>query len=227
MSRIGDKIKEERIKKGLSPKQLARKCGVAESFIIDVETGKKIISEQQLKQLSKILGKNLEEDVTLEPTKEKEETKPKKVQPSPQKRPAVVPLNQWEEALSNIIKKVPIFDIDMKQIKGYKSFPIINRKVEGFNPDKLVYIEVPDEKLNPLRIHKGDKVLIYLNKEFVHNSLALVEYEGKKKLRKIKRAEGNKVKLITSLDETKTIIKDLKDIKIIGRGIRIEIELKH
>lgn len=227
MSRIGNRIKEERIKKGFSPKQLARKCGVAESYILDIESGKKIINEIHLKKLSKILDKNLDEDISFTTPEEKEAPKKSQKIEVPQMRKSVTPLNQWEDALSNIIKKVPIFDINMQQIKEYKNFPIINRKVEGVSPDKLAYIKVPDESLSGFRICKDDKILIYLNQELINNSFSLVEYEGKKALRKVKRIEGNKIELISYNKEIKTISKSIKDVKIIGRGMRVELELKY
>ena len=37
MSRLGDLIKLERTRRGLSAKQVAKKCGVAEKYLLDVE----------------------------------------------------------------------------------------------------------------------------------------------------------------------------------------------
>ncbi|TCO71388.1 helix-turn-helix domain-containing protein [Marinisporobacter balticus] len=227
MSRIGDRIKEERLKKGFSPKQLARKCGIGESYILDIESGKKIINEIQLNQLSKILGKNLDEDISLEPEEKKEVIKKSEKIEVSQIRKTVTPLSQWEDALSNIIKKVPIYDMEMKQIKGHKAFPIIDKKVDGFHPEKLIYVEIPNENLSGFRICKGDKIFIYLNQELVNNSFSLIEYEGKKKVMKVKRIEGNKVELISYHHEMKSITKSIKDVKIIGRGLCVEMALKH
>ncbi|WZL72867.1 helix-turn-helix domain-containing protein [Clostridiaceae bacterium 35-E11] len=229
MSRLGNKIKEERMKKGMSPKQLAKKCGVAETFILDVESGKKILNEKLLTQISKVLGKNIEEEIAIEPTNEEQkETKRRpQVQEKIHKRKTIVPLEPWEDALSNIIKKVPILDIYMQEIKGYRSFPIINKKVEGFHPDKLAYIEIPDDMLMGFRICKKDKILLYLHQELVNNSFALVEYEGKRRFRKIKRIEGHKIELISYKHEIQKVTQNLKDVKIIGRGIRVEMELSH
>ena len=36
MSRLGDLIKLERTRRGLSAKQVAKKCGVAEKYLLDV-----------------------------------------------------------------------------------------------------------------------------------------------------------------------------------------------
>ena len=231
MSRVGQRIKEERLKKGLSPKQLGKKCGVTESYILDIENGFKIINEKMLSQVSKVLGTNLEESMVLEKSAEdkKDNTGVSKKSngftnnPSA-KRSDVEPLPQWEEAFSNIIKKVPIYDMKMTNIKGYKEFPIINKKVEGFNPDKLVYVLLSDDSLKQYRLKEGDRCLIYLNPEFKNNSFHLVEYDGNRFLRKVKSIGGNKIQLIEGTKDDKTIIKDLKNIKIIGKLIRVEID---
>ena len=39
MSRLGDLIKLERTRRGLSAKQVAKKCGVSEKYLLDVELG--------------------------------------------------------------------------------------------------------------------------------------------------------------------------------------------
>lgn len=231
MSRIGKRIKEERLKKGLPLKQLRRKCGVSESFILDIESGSKIINEKLLAQISKVLGVNLEENMALQSSNEEEikkEAIPKKsksfIDKATTKRSEVEPLPQWEEALSNIIKKVPIYDMDMSRIKDYKHFPILDKKVEGFHPDKLIYIQLGDDSLSPYRMRKGDRCLIYLNREFVNGSFNLVEYDNKKRLRKLKKVTGNKLQLIEGTQDDKMVVKDIKEVKIIGRLIRVEID---
>ncbi len=229
LSRIGEIIKEERKKKGLSPKQLGKKCGVSESYIIDIETGKKIINEKFLQQLSKVLGKNLEGNLMQEPEKEEVVEKPKETTyvQKQNSRQEINPVGQWSEALSGIIKEVPILNINMQDTKSFKSFPIINKKVEGFNPDKLLYIRVPNDNLNRFRVKKDDLILIYLNHELINNSISLIEHEGTIKLRKLKKIPGNKVELMTFNQEMKSSVVEIKEIKIIGRGLRVEIDLKN
>ena len=56
MSRMGDTIRASRVKYGLSEKQLAKKTGLAESFIKDVEAGKRIPSDDQAKRMLKACG---------------------------------------------------------------------------------------------------------------------------------------------------------------------------
>ena len=43
MSRVGQRIKEARLKSGMSQKVLAKKLGVAEKYINDVELGRKVV----------------------------------------------------------------------------------------------------------------------------------------------------------------------------------------
>ncbi|SCY79682.1 helix-turn-helix domain-containing protein [Alkaliphilus peptidifermentans] len=230
MSRVGKRIQDERIKKGMTPKQLGKKCGVAESFIIDIEGGRKIINEKLFAQISKALGTDLEEAMILAPNEdEKREEKIERKLPKPTadrsiKRNDIEPFAQWGEALSNIIKQIPIYDVEMVSIRGYKAFPVIDKKVEGFNPDKLIYIEAADDSLSQYRIKRNDRCLIYLNHEFMNGSFHLLEYDNKRYLRRIKKVDGNKVQLIEGTGDKKPIIIDVKGIKILGRLIRVEID---
>ncbi|MCC5912364.1 MAG: helix-turn-helix transcriptional regulator [Clostridiaceae bacterium] len=234
MSRVGKRVQEERIKKGMTPKQLGKKCGVSESFILDVESGKKIINDKLFGKISNVLGGNLEENMMLQASSEEdnkqEETIQRKTQdpvkPTLLKRKEVEPLAQWGEAFSNIIKQVPIYDLEMTTIKSYKSFPIIDKKVEGFHPDKLIYVELEDDTLQQYRMKKGDQCLIYLNHEIINNSFQLVEYDNKRYLRKIKKVDGNNVQLIAGVQDGKAILKNPKDIKVLGRLIRVEIDFQ-
>ena len=56
MSRLGDTIQKARIKARMTEKALGRKCGLAESFIKDVESGRKIVSDEQAQRILKVLG---------------------------------------------------------------------------------------------------------------------------------------------------------------------------
>ncbi|SET17224.1 Helix-turn-helix domain-containing protein [Natronincola peptidivorans] len=228
MSRIGKRVQEERIKKGMTPKQLGKKCGVAESFILDVESGKRIMNEKLFAQISKVLGGNLQESMILETAVEDKKPMEKQLKPAVKtdsvKRSQVEPLAQWGEALSNIIKRIPIYDMQMIGIKDYKSFPIIDKKVEGFHPDKLVYVELSDDTMAQYRMKKGDRCLIYINHEFTNGSFHLLEYDNKKCLRRVKKIEGTKIQLVEGTREDKAVIKDLKEVKVIGKLIRVEID---
>ena len=69
MSRVGEKIKEARLKAGMTQKALGKKLGVAEKFINEVETGRKIVQESFIEKAAKILNTDLN-DVSMVVTDE-------------------------------------------------------------------------------------------------------------------------------------------------------------
>ena len=58
MSRVGENIKKVREASGLSAKALAKKMGVSESFLVELEGGRRVINEAMLQRFSKVVGKN-------------------------------------------------------------------------------------------------------------------------------------------------------------------------
>ena len=56
MSRLGETIRAARVKAKMTEKALAKKCGLAESVIKDIESGRRIASERQTQQILKVLG---------------------------------------------------------------------------------------------------------------------------------------------------------------------------
>ena len=59
MSRIGDKIKEARLKANIPQKALAKKLGVSEKYINEVEMGRKVAQESFINKASKLLNVDL------------------------------------------------------------------------------------------------------------------------------------------------------------------------
>ncbi|MBV4418935.1 helix-turn-helix domain-containing protein [Clostridium tyrobutyricum] len=55
MDNIGEKIKEERIKKGLKQYELAEKAGISNTYLSDLEVGRTAPSIKTLDKLSKAL----------------------------------------------------------------------------------------------------------------------------------------------------------------------------
>ena len=53
MSRLGDLLKLERTRRNLTPRQVARLCGITEGYLIDVEAGKRIIADEQARRILK------------------------------------------------------------------------------------------------------------------------------------------------------------------------------
>jgi transcriptional regulator with XRE-family HTH domain len=217
MSRIGEKIRSERLKAGISVKDFSKKLGLAESFVNDVEYGKKIINENMIKKIEKLLNVTLSE-VAFEEISEPVENIKETVLPKKANK-------QWEDAFSNLLKKIPICDINLKEIYDYRYLPIIDKKVEGYSSDKIIFVKVSDDSMRGFRIQKNDTVMIYQNSELVSNSLLLIKGEDKNIIRQIKRLDANKALVISHSNEIKTETRDIKSIVVIGRCVKVEVEL--
>ena len=219
MSRVGDKIQAARCKNGLSAKNFAKKLGVSESFITEVESGRKIMNEDMIKRVEKTFNINLNDDVFEENLDE-----PVENLKSFQKQ--AEPVNkQWEDAFSNIIKKIPVCDVYFKEIFDYKYLPIIDKKVEGYNSEKIMYVTVPDDSMRGFRMKKGDIALLYKNSEIVSSGIFLIDVSGKRYIRQIKRLDSSKALLISNLSDIRTETFNVNEINVIGRCVRLEIEL--
>ena len=220
MSRVSDGIKEARIKKGLTQKQLAKKLGVAENFISEVELGRKIINENLMNRISKILGKDIndlgisfEEEVSLEPKREISINRDNKVK------------DVWDNAFSSIIKDVPVYNYNLSRVIDKKQLPIIGNKVEGIHQDKVLFLKIEEDDMSGFRINKGDIAFGYMHHEMENNSIFLIEHHNKRIVRQLKRLDGDKILLINNGVSLRTEAVRLKDIKIIVKLLKLEITL--
>lgn len=82
MSRVGDKLKEVRTKSGISAKVLAKKLGVSEKYILEVESGRRVVQESFIERAGKFLKADLSEIsmVVTDTALEKEEKQIKKTE---------------------------------------------------------------------------------------------------------------------------------------------------
>lgn len=220
MSRVSDKIKEARLKKGLTQKQLAKKLGVAENFINEVESGRKIINESLMNRISKVLGKGIndigisfEEEVSSEPKREISINKDNKIK------------DVWDNAFSSIIKDVPVYNYSLDRIIDNKQLPIIGNKVQGIHQDKVLFLKIEEEDMSGFRINKGDIAFGYIHHEMENNCIFLIEHNNKRSVRQLKRLDGDKILLINNGISLRTEAVRLKDIKIIAKLLKVEVTL--
>ncbi|MCX7885256.1 MAG: helix-turn-helix domain-containing protein [Caloramator sp.] len=217
MSRVGQKIQDARQRAGIPVKALAKKLGVSEGFILEVESGKRIINENLIKKIEKFLEVSLNEEIfddVTEPIENIKETEGK------------VSINkQWEDAFAHILKKISVYSIDLKEIYDYKYLPVIEKKIEGYSADKLFYVKAPDDSMRGFRIFKDDRILVYETSEIQNNSISLIDIDGKRCIRQIKRIDSNKVLILSHSNELKTETRDVKSFTVLGRCIKLEIEL--
>lgn len=222
MSRIGDKIRNARQVKKMNQKQLAKKLGVSEKFINEVEIGKRIANQDIIDRLSKILGKEIN-DITMsfEENVYKEEKK-SEIKPVNSKK---IVNDVWSDALSDVLKNIPIYNYDLNKSIGFKQLPVIHNKVEGYSKDKVLYLKISDDDMSGFRIKNGDMAFGHLTQEIENNAILLLEYDGNRVVRQIKRLGGSKVLLISNSGSLRTETKEEKELKPILKLDRLEINL--
>lgn len=234
MSRAGEKLKDIRIKLGLSQKALAKKMGVAESFINEVETGRKILNEAMMNKLSKIAGKDIndismsiEEETSMENVDLK--TNDFRTNRAPVDKTAIkeVPAvnDVWNNALSSVLKTVPIYKYDLKETVGSRQMPVISNKIEGYALDKVLYLQIEEDDMIGFRISKGDIGFAHLTHEVENNAICLLEINAERVIRQIKKLDNSKVLLISNRNTLKTETAYIKDINVIAKLDRLEIKL--
>lgn len=223
MSRVGERIKEAREKSGMTQKALAKKLGVAEKFINEVETGRKIINESLISKVSKVLNTDLN-DINMVVTDEELQKELKAEKQVRQRKPAEV--NEvWNQAFGSVLKNVPIYDYSLAQVKGYKQLATASNKIDGHTANKVFYLKIENNDMTGYRIQENDLALCYSIKEIENNSICLVEFNGKRVIRQIKKLDNVKALLISNNGSMRTETANIKEVKAIAKLYRIEFDL--
>ena len=223
MSRVGERIKEAREKSGMTQKALAKKLGVAEKFVNEVETGRKIINESLISKVSKVLNTDLN-DINMVVTDEELQKELKAEKQVRQTKPAEV--NEfWNQAFGSVLKNVPIYDYSLTQVKGYKQLATASNKIDGHTANKVFYLRIENNDMTGYRIQENDLALCYSIKEIENNSICLVEFNGKRVIRQIKKLDNVKALLISNNGSMRTETANIKEVKAIAKLYRIEFDL--
>ena len=241
MSRLGDLIRTERIRQKLTPKQVARKCGVSESYLLAVEAGTRIIADDQARRILKTIGlkQQTEAEFTLDDiaaTVDLAQIQPRMAAAAakkPERKEAeVVAASQeesvagsvWLDALQSVLKRVPVMNAVMKPV-SYKLVPVENGRIEGANPEKVFFYLAPDDSMRGFRIHKGDIVLTVPANSPVDGAVMLLTYNEHRYLRKVKILDDRNV-LLQSYDrqyEAETV--PVNEIGFLSRCVQVTFEL--
>ncbi|MBQ9306315.1 MAG: LexA family transcriptional regulator [Clostridia bacterium] len=249
MSRLGDLIRTERIRQNMTPKQVARKCGVSESYIIAVENGTRIIADDQARRILKSIGlkHQTEADFSLDDiaaTVDLAQASPslsgavKKPAPAPAPRPQAekvastepdkesegVTGSIWLDALTSVLKNVPVMNAVLQPV-DHRLLPIIQGRIEGGAPDKVFYFLAPDDSMRGFRIHSGDLALIVPAQSPIDGAIMLVEYNNHRFLRKIKTLSPTSYLLQSYDREYDAVTVQLREFTCIGRVARVEFTL--
>jgi transcriptional regulator with XRE-family HTH domain len=234
MSRAGEKLKDIREQLGLSQKQLAKKLGVAESFINEAEQGRKILNETFINKLSKLAGKDIndismsiEEEVDRETVEIKSNVlRVNKTNAAKTSDKGLPQINDvWSNALNSVLKTVSIYKYDLKEVVGSRQLPVVANKVEGHAQDKVLFLLIEEDDMIGFRIAKGDIAFAHLTHEVENNAICLLDINGERAIRQIKKLDSNKALLLSNKGSLRTETVYIKDINVIARLDRIEIKL--
>ena len=241
MSRLGDLIRTERLRSKMTPKQVARKCGVSESYLLAVEAGTKIIADDQARRILKTIGlrEQTEADFSLDdiaatvdlasasPAVAKAVERPKpqpeyelvattktagKKQDDDADKDENVTGSVWLDALTSVLKRVPIMNAVMQPV-DYRLMPIQSGKIE------------PDDSMRGFRIHSGDLALIVPARSPIDGAIMLVEYNSHRFLRKIKKLNDYSVLLQSYDREYEAVEAQISECSFLGRASKLEITL--
>ena len=242
MSRLGDLIRTERIRQKLTPKQVAKKCGVSESYLMAVEAGTRIIADDQARRILKAIGlkQQNEAEFTLDDiaaTVDLVQVQPKMAEAlkkKPEKKEAELAASTveesvagsvWLDALQSVLKRVPVMNAVMKPV-SYKLVPVENGRIEGANPDKVFYYLAPDDSMRGFRIHRGDIVLTVPANSPVDGAIMLLNYNEHRYLRKIKVLDDRTVMLQHYDREYEAETVPINEIGFLSRCAQVTFELQ-
>ncbi|MDD6683238.1 MAG: helix-turn-helix transcriptional regulator [Clostridiales bacterium] len=241
MSRLGDLIRLERTRQGLTHKQVARKCGVSDKYLMEVEAGTRIIQDDQARRILKSMGlqQQTEADFTLDDIAATVDlqsavpqlTKAVETKKSVKEKENVVAESDpgvsgsiWLDALSGVLKHVPIYNAVMKEV-GHRLLPITNGKIEGASPDKVFYFMAPDNELRGFRVQRGDLLLVVPAQAAVDGAIMLIQTPQGRLLRKVKRVNDYQAMLQKYNESCESEIKNYNEITFVGRCVRLEADL--
>ena len=229
MSRLGDSIRAARLKAKMTEKALGKKCGMAESVIKEIESGRRIVSDEQAQRILKLLGASspvsTELDVAAEP----------EVKLRPRPRAYVLPLSPespqqesaaressdaWLDALGGVVKRVPVSD-EQGVVIDHVLTPIIGGKIEGGAPDKVLYYRCPDNALRGFRVYAGDLLLTVPASKPEDDRIMLIVYKGERIVRKLLRLDGSRIQMQSFDSEFHAVVVPAAEVKVVGLCVKL------
>lgn len=222
MSRVGENIKQAREKSGMTVKALAKKLGVAEKYLNEVEMGRKVAPESFIDKAAKVLQADLN-DISMVVTDEQLMEERKTFKEVPKKN--VESSEVWTDAFSSVLRSVPIYNYALSVKKGSKEMPVHSNKIEDYPQDKVFYLEIEDDEMIGFRMLKGDIAFAHSVKEVSNNGFFLIDYKGSRKIRQVKVLGNSKLLLVSNAGSLITETMELKEIDVIAKLERVEIKL--
>lgn len=238
MSRLGDLIRQERLRRGIAPKAVARKCGVSEKFLLEIEAGTRIPKDDQAQRILKSMGAEAPEgsgftldDIAATVDLQSALPRIQQAKAAPPRPEKTVPEAEkgiagsiWLDALSDVLQHVPVYNAVMKEV-GSRLLPVKDGRVEGAPKDKVFYFQAPDDQMRGFRVHRGDLVLVVPAKGAKDGAMMLLDTPQGKLLRMVKLLPRYQVMLQRYDSAFESEIVNLADLHIAGRCVRLEAEL--
>lgn len=226
MNRMAEKIQAARRKAKLTEKELAKKCGLSVGYIIQIESGKKIIKEEFADKILKALGEKTERLEVEAPKTEQEKvsTKPVRNQ-SVQSHVTVKPNAQWADALAGVIKNYPVIDCLTNKVVENRELPILNKKIAGYHPEKIMFVRASNNDAKDFRIRKNDIVTVALTTEIQNGQVYVFEVNNKKYIRQIRKENNSKISLYKNIHDEEPEVTELSKVKILGKCVQVEFKL--
>ncbi len=230
MSRLGDTIKSERLRLGLAPKALAKKCGVSEKFLLEVESGRRIIQDTEATRILKVMGKQASVLADFEatsdglPTETPARPAVSRTAEKAKKEPEAAPSETWVNALSSIVRAVPVRGLSLQSL-GEKVTPTDGGRILGAPADKVFYLKMPDNSMAGYRIRRDDLVLMTPFTSLEDGGVYLLEENGVSGLYKVNVQGGERLLLQQYEFEPRARAAELKKIRLLARARRVEFDL--
>lgn len=242
MSRLGDLLRTERLRRNMTLKQVARLGGVSEGYLKDVEEGKRIIADDQARRILKKIGlkehneegftlDDIAATVDLETVVSKKPVQPPVAKPKAAAESEAVYQSQeqvtggvWLDALTSVMKRVPVYNAVLKEV-DHRLLPVLDGRIEGAAPDKVFYFRTPDDSMRGFRILKDDLCLVVPSASPIDGAVMLVEYNQHRFLRKVKKLDALNVLLQSYDREYAAETCALPDVNFLGRVVKVEFSL--
>jgi transcriptional regulator with XRE-family HTH domain len=233
MSRLGDLLHMERMRRRLTAKAVAKLSGVSEKYLLEVESGTRIIQDDQARRILKNMGIEQIEDsaFTLEDIAATVDLQaavsPERIKKAKQARdeePAKSDGSIWLDALKGVLQHVPVFNAVMKEVSS-RLLPVTQGKIEGAPADKVFYFMAPDNRMRGFRVQQGDLVLVVPSQTAEDGKMMLLDTPQGKQLFMLKILPRYQLLLQSYDGQNESEIAAMADVRIVGRCVRLEAEL--
>nr|MDD6336069.1 helix-turn-helix transcriptional regulator [bacterium] len=232
-NRFGKQVNAARTEKGMGAKELARKVGVSEQVILDIESGRRVAPGDVANRLSRVLG--LEEisvsswldapDVQLgDPSTSRLRAPKAKAAPVKQEAPREDVSSLWLSAMRGVVRAVPVLD-DAKAPARDVVTP--EGKIAGAPAEKAFYIRCPDDALGFKGVPKGAFLLCVPVREVAVGMVVVLQNGANRQVVAINSLTVSNMEVLSGPDMPGLVRTTLHRgaVRVLGRVVRSELDL--